>query len=370
MAANNSLSPSVVADTPPKADVDDFLRRKRKVREHKACYPCRQRKVRCDLNRPCRTCIEREHPELCDYHPPTKRQNLGAAAAANATGATGSDATLSAPPLTTTSSTGSVTLTQGEFSSLMHKLEGLESNIEDLRRELRTTRHGEAFGAESSTPATPLLNGRSGMALKADLPIDTAALPGFHTKNPLTGQTVYIGGSSVPALVMALNNGSRDTVNVNDALGRSILPLFGLDNETATYPFVDLWGLANGWTAKALQLARTIPGDVQCINFLQYYRDLGHIIYPGLADIEAFDAELHSFLADRARYQQMGDEPGENGMTPGVTEQTLYDRDFNWIGLLFAVMSSGCQGSPLTRKERELTSQVYGQFSCLLINTP
>ncbi len=31
---------------PPQEDVDDFLRKKRKAREHKACYPCRQRKVK------------------------------------------------------------------------------------------------------------------------------------------------------------------------------------------------------------------------------------------------------------------------------------------------------------------------------------
>lgn len=31
---------------PPQAEVDDFLRKKRKAREHKACYPCRQRKVK------------------------------------------------------------------------------------------------------------------------------------------------------------------------------------------------------------------------------------------------------------------------------------------------------------------------------------
>jgi hypothetical protein len=31
---------------PPQSDVDEFLRKKRKAREHKACYPCRQRKVK------------------------------------------------------------------------------------------------------------------------------------------------------------------------------------------------------------------------------------------------------------------------------------------------------------------------------------
>jgi len=31
---------------PAQAEVDEFLRRKRKAREHKACYPCRSRKVK------------------------------------------------------------------------------------------------------------------------------------------------------------------------------------------------------------------------------------------------------------------------------------------------------------------------------------
>lgn len=44
---------------PPQSDVDEFLKKKRKAREHKACYPCRQRKVKyvrpklhCTLRRP------------------------------------------------------------------------------------------------------------------------------------------------------------------------------------------------------------------------------------------------------------------------------------------------------------------------------
>jgi hypothetical protein len=34
------------AIVPPPAEVNEFLRKKRKAREHKACYPCRLRKVK------------------------------------------------------------------------------------------------------------------------------------------------------------------------------------------------------------------------------------------------------------------------------------------------------------------------------------
>ncbi|KAL4981485.1 fungal-specific transcription factor domain-containing protein [Aspergillus falconensis] len=49
-------------------EIDRVLRLKRKQRESKACYPCRQRKVKCDGSHPCRTCVKRDHPEICAYN--------------------------------------------------------------------------------------------------------------------------------------------------------------------------------------------------------------------------------------------------------------------------------------------------------------
>ncbi|KAI8627359.1 fungal-specific transcription factor domain-containing protein [Xylariaceae sp. FL1651] len=41
----------------------------RKVRYGTACWPCRQRKVRCTNDLPCENCVKREHPQLCNYKP-------------------------------------------------------------------------------------------------------------------------------------------------------------------------------------------------------------------------------------------------------------------------------------------------------------
>ncbi|PSR80895.1 fungal-specific transcription factor domain-domain-containing protein [Coniella lustricola] len=41
----------------------------RKVRYGTACWPCRQRKVKCDNKEPCDNCVKREHPQLCSYKP-------------------------------------------------------------------------------------------------------------------------------------------------------------------------------------------------------------------------------------------------------------------------------------------------------------
>ena len=52
-------------------EIDDTLRKKRKVRDLKSCYPCRKRKVKCNSELPCNICIARDHQSLCTY----ERQN-------------------------------------------------------------------------------------------------------------------------------------------------------------------------------------------------------------------------------------------------------------------------------------------------------
>lgn len=51
----------------PTADFDSLLTQRRRFRSAKACYPCRRRKVKCDLGEPCGTCNLRKHPDLCIY---------------------------------------------------------------------------------------------------------------------------------------------------------------------------------------------------------------------------------------------------------------------------------------------------------------
>lgn len=345
------------AEVPAKAEVDDFLRRKRKAREHKACYPCRQRKVRCDLARPCRTCVEREHPELCDYHPPNKKQNTSSSASAS----------LALPAAGTSSgvpalNANTVTLSRSDFDHLCRKLDNVESALEELRREMKggsnnrpPTQHTSGRSSPSSTTqktdgAQPWINNQF---------TRHTTVHGLHARNDLTGQTVHLGGSSVPALVMALGQGDREQPSVQEILGRSILPMFGLDNETATYPFVDLWGLAHGSLARAQELAKTIPTDSQCLSFFRYYQNLGNIIFPGVADISTFEMDLTRFLQKRNEQMGVAGSLPADSPLPGVTEQAIYDKNLEWVGLLFAVLASGCQCSGLPRKERELTSQVY-----------
>jgi hypothetical protein len=182
---------------------------------------------------------------------------------------------------------------------------------------------------------------------------------GIHTRSGLNGEMVHLGGSSVPGLIVNLSNGDSSNPGLQELLGKSMLPLFALDNESATYPFVDLWGLPHGSEARADQLARALPSHQTCMNFFNAYKDTAFPIFPVLPDIDAFHSDLMIFLINQAKY-------GPDNWGPGKSESqdmTIYGQSIRWTGLLFAVLASGSQCAlNLPRKERELIANVYGMF--------
>ena len=151
-----------------------------------------------------------------------------------------------------------------------------------------------------------------------------------------------------------MNQGNAEQNQIQEMLGKTVLPLFGLDNESATYPFVDLWGLPHGSLTRARELAKALPNDAQMLNFFRCYRDLGYVIYAGIVSPDQLESDLTEFLITRGT---------QLGTDDGVTEQQIYGKSLNWLALLFAVLASGAQCSAMPRKERELTSQVYSKLT-------
>lgn len=348
-------------DMPPQEDVDEFLRKKRKAREHKACYPCRQRKVkyvqlyicslrlpfykkcsrscsfRCDLSRPCQTCRDREHPELCSYHPPNKRQN-------GEQGAIAKGEEPSAAPF--------VTLARPEFEFLCRKLTTLESSIADLKREMKRNASDRTPFHDAEIPASGAID--PAVQHVGHKPSHTD-VHGVHVRND-AGNMVHFGPASIPGMLSALqmNEGQAQQLQIQEMLGKTVLPLFGLDNESATYPFVDLWGLPHGSRARGEELAKALPSDAQMLNLFRCYRDMGYVIYAGIVSPDQLEADLTMFLINRA---------AQSGTDSAVNEQQIYGKGYTWLALMFAVLASGAQCSAMPRKERELTSQVYGKYS-------
>lgn len=157
---------------------------------------------------------------------------------------------------------------------------------------------------------------------------------------------------------LQLDQGKDERSQIQEMLGKRVLPLFGLDNESATFPFVDLWGLPHGSMARAQELARALPNDAQILSLFRYYKDMGYVVFPGVVSVEQLETDLAEFLFVRA----------SPANSDGVTERQIYGKGYTWLALLFAVLASGAQNSSLPRKERELTSQVYGQCLEVLLD--
>ncbi|UPK89930.1 hypothetical protein LCI18_000865 [Fusarium solani-melongenae] len=69
MAENPSPDERVPIDELTPEEASRIIHSHRKVRYGTACWPCRQRKVKCDNKQPCENCVKREHPRLCSYKP-------------------------------------------------------------------------------------------------------------------------------------------------------------------------------------------------------------------------------------------------------------------------------------------------------------
>ncbi|KAH7173196.1 uncharacterized protein B0J16DRAFT_188142 [Fusarium flagelliforme] len=74
---NNPSHPSDSTDAAEEVrpiDMKKILRERQLARNRKACLPCRERKVRCNHQQPCQTCVKRGHSDLCFYdQPPVPR---------------------------------------------------------------------------------------------------------------------------------------------------------------------------------------------------------------------------------------------------------------------------------------------------------
>ncbi|OAX77745.1 hypothetical protein ACJ72_07952, partial [Emergomyces africanus] len=336
----------------PQAQVDAIIRTKRKAREPKACYPCHTRKVKCDRSLPCDGCVKRDHADLCSYERPSKKRQVAstqayaatpvAAAAAAATNNGGDTGSVQISPvelqLGAASAAGKVSIPKEEWDNVCTKLKDMENMITSLR-----------MGFEQV---------ESGLNVPSTIPSASSAGPsgdsfpdreGIHASNELGNGTVHLGSRSVIAYLLGRSGTSQEASQA--LLEGGILPKLGLDNESATYPFVDLWSTDIS-TFDMRAVCAVLPDEDQCRMFIQCYRNIGATIYPVIPDIEQFEANLDTLLQNRALW---------GGLHPESSDETdkPYGMSLAFIGLLFAALAAGCQSSDLPSKERELTSQVY-----------
>ncbi|KAL2416598.1 hypothetical protein ABEF95_006395 [Exophiala dermatitidis] len=308
-------------------EIDAIIRNKRKVRDPKACYACHRRKVKCDRKLPCDSCIKRDHPELCSYERPTKKRRIALSTALSHPEGGIADAH---DPL----------LQSGQYVTVPR------AQWEQMNRELQQLR-----GVTKTELASPTLQQREvdesnppGTISRSD---DTDR-EGIHAPSNQMGM-MHLGSRSVLAYMMGLGRSQSTQDTARSLLEENILPKLGLDNESATYPFVDLWS-----TTSSMQdvsgLLKAIPDDELCKEFFVAYRDIAGALYPVVPDTASFEDTLIFMLSNRARAQRDNLELDPN---------KPYGVSLPWLSLVFAVFASGAQSSDRPAKERELTSQVY-----------
>jgi len=231
-------------------------------------------------------------------------------------------------------------VSRDDWDELMDKIDRLDLGLQAVRRELTRGRPPAADSGggddNDSSQATDEAGGTRDM----------------HTVHRLTGETLYLGANSAPALAMAVSQLDGGPNAVRDLLDKSILPIFTLENETATYPFVDLWGLAHASPERIEKLCSLLPTNADCLQYLRQYRDTAHILFPAIMNMQRFEAEVTRFLVARTAGAM---EP----QRPPLTDRDVYGKSVHWLGLLFACLASGCQCSNLPRRERQLISQVF-----------
>lgn len=324
-------------DAPATAEaINEALLAKRRARPQKVCRPCRLRKVKCSYEVPCQTCIERGHPELCQYvaDPPAKR------VAVETTGSS--------------SQVDQWSPTRQEWDTLHNRL----VNIEGLLLEMRDAKSGPSGQLRRPGRQTNLTDTSEESSV-----YDAATNPAMLASRGYGDDAVYLGGNSVPAMVTALANERNSDAEIQNLLSQSVLPVFGLDNDSATYPFVDLWGVPHGSFQRIELLCKLLPAsDGECIQIFRLYRDTAHVVFPGIVDIIEFEGDLLEFLRTRST-TVLAVKVGP------LAAQIVFGKSLHWLGLFFASLGSGIQCSELPRKERQMKSQVYicCAYECLRI---
>ena len=88
---------------------------------------------------------------------------------------------------------------------------------------------------------------------------------GVHAESDRMG-TVHLGSRSVLAYMMGLGRSKSSQEAAKSVLEEDVLPKLGLDNENATYPFVDLWSTDQS-TNNVNGLCSTLPDDSLCREY-------------------------------------------------------------------------------------------------------
>jgi hypothetical protein len=151
-----------------------------------------------------------------------------------------------------------ISIAREEWDNVRNRLKEMEKTISNLRVGLERAEESPGGILETGSAHSADGSNRS----KAASP----EREGIHAANTLGEGTVHLGSRSVLAYILNNKSGSDQ---LQALLEGGILPKLGLDNESATYPFVDLWS-SDMSTFDISAVCSALPSDQQCKELVLY----------------------------------------------------------------------------------------------------
>ncbi|CRG92034.1 putative transcriptional regulatory protein C3C7,04 [Talaromyces islandicus] len=328
---------------------------RRKSRAPKSCYPCYRRKVKCDRKSPCTLCVKRGYPHLCTFDHPGKEDKKPLESPPTSQDGHPSqrkNQTMCCAPNTTATITrsGNVLVDTKEWRAVTNRLAELSQSITALRSRLELASSPPPPPSSSSTTTELSPSSEEGHSPKiawnsrASSEEETG---GVRMRNGLGGSPVHCGSGSVLAFLLERPAAAGGSIFRED----SVLSQLGLENHSATYPFLDLWS-SDIASYSNESVCAALPEDGICLRLLRSYRDVRMILYPVLTDFDRFEQDVQILLRSRS-------------LGTGMIAQCGFNMAF--VGMLFAVLASGCQVSDFARSERTSMCQLYVScaYQCL-----
>ncbi|KAL2856688.1 hypothetical protein BJY01DRAFT_171932 [Aspergillus pseudoustus] len=335
---------------------------RRRPRECKTCHQCRASKVRCDRNVPCSNCVKRGFN--CTYgrpppgapvasKPPTAPQNFITSAVPTTLGST---AQFPASSSYATDSQDAFYATDSGLDDTPETVSISHTEWEEINAKLRDMDH-----VISSLKS--LFRAHSTQSRKLTDPRSDASSVGRGQSPPVQGSpygsttlrtgSVHIGSRSAFVDILDKSKGSLDPPR------EDLITEMAMGNETASYPFVDLWS-SDPFTFNIGGVCDVLPPDDQCLKLLSHYKGIGAVIYPVLSDIDQLESDMRRLLDGRKRAGG-GYRPDANGVV------RPFGMSITFLSLCFAVLASGSQLSDLPGLSREMSSWVYVScsYQCL-----
>ena len=255
-------------------------------------------------------------------------------------------------------------------AELPSRLEAAEKSISILQEEVRRLSRKPT---RVRPPEHPIEQRSSYISFDDEKPL--------QVHDNVTRETIHLGGKSNPAFLLQLcerltREDPQRWSQVCTFLHDHVLSVFGLQNTSTTYPFVNLWATDDSSADNFAQLRSGLPSDAECFksvppllslfffqdrhpliglhisSALREYRSKAHIISPGILHIDDFGHDLGEFLVRRASSM--------NGGFSHDPVQHMYGKKIPWVGVLFAVLAAASQFGSLPLVDRSLTSRVFG----------